>query len=77
MQGNLEKHLLEGIKTGLLTIDSFIPLQVSKLITKELERKGTEILLLKENLGDNFSFFQIKAVVEQYKFDRARKEDET
>lgn len=64
-QSNLEKHLLEAVKTGQLPVEAFIQASVITPISKAIDEIGTNIFELKEMLGESFTFFQIKAVLEQ------------
>lgn len=64
-QSNLEKHLLEAVKTGQLPVEAFMQASVITPISKAIDEIGTNIFELKEMLGESFTFFQIKAVLEQ------------
>lgn len=64
-QNNLEKHLLEGIKTGRLRVDLFLKHSMIATISEAIIQVGPHLFELKEKLGDNFTFFQIRAVLTQ------------
>lgn len=59
----IESHILEGIKTSVISIDSVLGTEKVKIIQNEISRTGKNVYALKEKLGEDFSFFDIRATI--------------
>ena len=68
--GTVENHLAGFVNTGELAIESLIPKSKIEIIKNKYEELGAELGIkpIKESLGDDYSYGEIRTVVNYYRF---------
>jgi ATP-dependent DNA helicase RecQ len=60
----VESHLAYFIQTGAMNINEMVPEEKVKVIIRELEQaEGNALAPVKEKLGSNYSYGEIRAVL--------------
>ena len=59
----VETHLLSAVQTGNLSIYELMPLEKINTIANELNSNFLNINIVKSNLGEQYSFFHIRSVL--------------
>ncbi|RYE50570.1 MAG: hypothetical protein EOP48_19540 [Sphingobacteriales bacterium] len=62
----VENHLLEALKVGEIGISLLLSSERIQRIQNEITQAGTNVYDLKEKLGDQFSFFEIRMVITEF-----------
>lgn len=65
--GTVEGHLASFVYSGELSLDELVPPSKSKVILKAIEGTGMTATTLKHQLGDDYSYGEIRAVMNHYR----------
>ncbi|MBA2744892.1 MAG: helix-turn-helix domain-containing protein [Flavisolibacter sp.] len=61
--GTIETHLVALVATGAVSVDDLLPADKKEAILKAIVHKPGSVTAIKNELGDEFSFYEIRAVI--------------